>query len=818
MTGGPPGPAAAGPPARDRRQLLLAGGATLNGIDYVEVAADQINLTVHFLNPVPMAGSLALVDPVTITGGEVVTSLGVVPIDEKTAWGADDQGRPVLSLTVTAPGDFSTYRLTLSSTKLDPFFDWAAVDFKVGCADTLDCAQPAPASVASVGDTVPIDYLAKDFGSFSRALSEFSALHYPRWVERSEADLGMVLLQALAALADELSYYQDRVAAESTLGSATQRLSVVRHARLVDYEPAPATTATAVLQLDVSEEGTGAWTIDTPLLCRALGADGSIVDFEVEDPQVGMAGAIAFTVDARWNRVNLVPYWWDDSQRCLAARSSDFYLVGQGLGLGAGQQLLLDSPGPDSADAPVRELVTVSSVVETADPLVPAGSALTHVFLAAPTTEDHDLWATEVAGNIVTAVQGIRVTEQFVIPGGEVPSSAPTSPSPAPAVVRLGADSTALSPVPSYRWSLAQGPLAWIATGEQDVDTTVPALPELVLGEVVGADEPPVPWTFGRWLLDAGPTDQVFTLTPEQYSPVLTAQGTTWFDYDGDGGTTIRFGDGSTALSPPPGTVFEAQYRVGGGAAGNVPADTIVSVAPGQPQGPVVTACTNPFPATGGQDAETIAQVRVRAPQQFAAVPRHAVLASDYATAAQTLPWVDRAGASFRWTGSWLSVLTCADPEGAEEPTAAQLSALTQLLDEQRLAGSEVYVVPPHYASIDVQVTVDGSPSAFASDVASAVLARLSPGARPGGATGFFDHDNWSFGQALESSTLFAAVQSCPGVDGVASVHYRQRGVHPAWEPLPETVDVGPHEILRVDNDPSRPEAGTLQVIVEGSK
>ena len=33
------------------------------------------------------------------------------------------------------------------------------------------------------------------------------------------------------------------------------------------------------------------------------------------------------------------------------------------------------------------------------------------------------------------------------------------------------------------------------------------------------------PWAFQRWLLDAGPADQVFTLTPEQYSPVLTSNG-----------------------------------------------------------------------------------------------------------------------------------------------------------------------------------------------------------------------------------------------------------------------------------------------------
>ena len=77
-----------------------------------------------------------------------------------------------------------------------------------------------------------------------QALSEFSTQRYPAWLERSEADLGMVLMEVLAAMADELSYYQDRVAGEALLATATQRLSLLHLARLVDYEPAPATVAT----------------------------------------------------------------------------------------------------------------------------------------------------------------------------------------------------------------------------------------------------------------------------------------------------------------------------------------------------------------------------------------------------------------------------------------------------------------------------------------------------------------------------------------------------------------------------------------------
>jgi predicted phage baseplate assembly protein len=407
-------------------------------------------------------------------------------------------------------------------------------------------------------------------------------------------------------------------------------------------------------------------------------------------------------------------------------------------------------------------------------------------------------------------VQGVRQTESFVIPD-------PTMPPPGPVVVRSGPNCPPAGPQPNFRYCLQAGPLAWLASPPQDQadDTAIPAQPEIMLAPNAQGGKP---WTFQRWLLESKPTDLVYTLTPEQYSPVLTSDGVTWYDYDGDGGTTIRFGDGTFGVSPLPGTIFTATYRVGGGSAGNVPADTIVNVAPGQSQGSVIRSCTNPFPAAGGADAETIAQVRTRAPQAFRSQPLSLVQTADYVAAAQSLPWVQQAGTTFRWTGSWLTVLTSADPAGAEEPTIGQLTGLTQLLDQRRLVGYESYVLPPRYVSVDLQITVCGQPSAFASDVQEAVLTRLQPGPLPGGGVGFFDHSQWGFGQALESSTLLAAIQACPGVVGVYQVTYRQRGVQAQWVPLPETLTFAADQILRVDNDPSRPEAGSLQVVVEGSK
>ena len=57
----------------------------------------------------------------------------------------------------------------------------------------------------------------------------------PDWRERNQADLGVTLVELLAYVGDQLSYFQDSVATEAYLGTARRRTSVRRHARLVDY-------------------------------------------------------------------------------------------------------------------------------------------------------------------------------------------------------------------------------------------------------------------------------------------------------------------------------------------------------------------------------------------------------------------------------------------------------------------------------------------------------------------------------------------------------------------------------------------------------
>jgi hypothetical protein len=102
-----------------------------------------------------------------------------------------------------------------------------------------------------------IDYMARDYESFRRALIDLIPAKLPEWTDRSPANFGIVLIELFAYMADVLSHYQDRVANESFLSTARERRSVIDHLRLIGYEMAPAAAAVARLSVVVANNVNG---------------------------------------------------------------------------------------------------------------------------------------------------------------------------------------------------------------------------------------------------------------------------------------------------------------------------------------------------------------------------------------------------------------------------------------------------------------------------------------------------------------------------------------------------------------------------------
>ena len=110
------------------------------------------------------------------------------------------------------------------------------------------------ARVDTSGPRPVVDYLTKDYDGFRQAMLDQIPLRLPQWTDRGESDFGVVLIELFAYVADLLSYYQDRVANEAYLASATQRRSVADLLRLIDYQIDPGLAATVHLHLDASAD------------------------------------------------------------------------------------------------------------------------------------------------------------------------------------------------------------------------------------------------------------------------------------------------------------------------------------------------------------------------------------------------------------------------------------------------------------------------------------------------------------------------------------------------------------------------------------
>ena len=75
--------------------------------------------------------------------------------------------------------------------------------------------------------------MEKDFESFRLLMLNRTASIIPRWKDRKSADFGITLVEVLAYVADVLSYYQDAVATEASLGPDGKKIFVNKYIRLL---------------------------------------------------------------------------------------------------------------------------------------------------------------------------------------------------------------------------------------------------------------------------------------------------------------------------------------------------------------------------------------------------------------------------------------------------------------------------------------------------------------------------------------------------------------------------------------------------------
>ena len=132
----------------------------------------------------------------------------------------------------------------------------------------------------------------------------------------------MTLVELLAYAADNLSYRQDAIANEAYLATARQRVSVRRHARLVDYCLHEGCNARAFVQFEVGGQDVALADAARQLLTRGADARRPCSTPGSQRMRDALAaGALVFetahdaTLDERLNRLSF--YTWGDDGCCL---------------------------------------------------------------------------------------------------------------------------------------------------------------------------------------------------------------------------------------------------------------------------------------------------------------------------------------------------------------------------------------------------------------------------------------------------------------------------------------------------------------------
>jgi predicted phage baseplate assembly protein len=289
-------------------------------------------------------------------------------------------------------------------------------------------------------------------------------------------------------------------------------------------------------------------------------------------------------------------------------------------------------------------------------------------------------------------------------------------------------------------------------------------------------------------------------------------------EIEDDGTAQIRFGDGQLGAAPVEKTEFAASYRTGNGVAGNIGAEAIAHLFTTDGTLRAETRLIrNPLPAEGGIEPETMAEARAYAPQAFRTQER-AVTEADYAAVTERHAGVQRAMATFRWTGSWHTVFLTADRLAGLPMDDDFKAAIRRDVERYRMAGQDLEIDGPRYVSLEIEMHACADPDYFRAAVKQALLQLFSNRILPDGSLGLFHPDRFTFGQTVYLSPLIAAAQAVPGVTSVHVTRFGRQGGRDNQPLNTAKLELGRLEIARCDNDPNFAEHGLFNLSVGGGK
>jgi len=825
---------------KSRAEALEGPGATLNGIKLVFVTLDTSATPPHALLDVEFCNANGLSAVLSDVQNNVLLPREVFQIrgGSRIPAGTEPEQVHVRQITTTSSptilrarvepiGDYSTYTLRVlhgapPNQLMDPLFDQIGFKFRPGCFNVNCAPEWTPSPVPPVEPV--IDYLAKDFDSFKHVLINAMMERVPQWAPTSEADMDQVLIDLIAADADELSDFQDRVMNEAYLGRVRKRVSLARYARLMDYHIHQGNQASTWMAFRVAATvtlpaGFGVWTgtnWDTSGSVIFITQDERTFHPCLNDLDVYRWDGIVSALEAGSTHADLaLPTGFNNTQSGADSfrdllRSDDVrHLVIE-------EKLNPETGTINGRDIAARQLLRLLEGEATAetrhDPSTPAGG--TWMVRVHWRSEDRlrrrycfTTWCkgnpvggiSAFHGNLAQVAHGRPHKTVFRQPGCSLPT---TNAGQLTHVDGAYYERTA-------KWGtlcrLPHAPLAFrnhpLPGGQRYVYSTLD----------VTVDGTGPPWEEQSDLIESAGDDPHFIV-----------------ETDERGVSTIRFGNGVNGRTLPQDADVSCRYQIGQGSDGNVGADSLTGFDSAYAD---VISVWNPFDVVDGRSSERPEVVIRRVPQAYRARQLRAVTLNDYVKRAEGLKGVSKAHARYAWTGSWRTVRVSIDPVGVTTLDDKLREEIEGHLNAVRLIGEDLEIRGAHYVSLDIKMRLCAHPQYWPEDLAHVLEIEFSDGHTPDGRLGFFHPDRWTFGQTLHASQLVGRALAVPGVERVLLVSMRRWnvGFGPSTatisvnpEDLPELeklrIDVEPFEIIRVENDPNHVERGRILFDVRGGR
>jgi hypothetical protein len=660
--------------------------------------------------------------------------------------------------------------------------------------------------------------------------------------------MGIMLIELFSYIADELSYFQDRVANEAFLRTAKARSSVSNHLSLIDYRMQNGLAANAFIKVKVKKSAKSAlipagFQISTyPERGARREESTDAIIFETLQDQL---------VDFCYNRIKVEEINNDDNNNNFSSiMNPSAILRGRLPELKKGQYILLFEEAPIAAAPSAKPAETAAAGATQEEPAVE--DCLTAEEEQEEEEEDRhtkvimrqkivklaeDSKIITYKGNsnttLITWEKSSGYPKVAYGLNGSVFCCANIIKASHGRTIRSEILKQKDQEVSKFLFTLKEAPLTFIS----DASSSSSMEPRSTLKVWVDGE----PWEETDSLLKCGTLDQKFSIS-----------------IDEDGYATILFGDGKFGLKPQDDSLIEVEYRVGSGSVGNVGKDTLTqfnsnnnlqqnSRAVGQE---VIDSVTNPLPATGGIDIETMDDAKIAGPKSLKALER-AVTLKDYEDLVmrEFENEITNARARPVYTGSWDTIFVSVDLKGEVRKNGVDqprlFDRIRKYLDRVKMIGYEVQIEEAKYVPIEIGITVYLQKYFDSEVLRDRIRSSLSSKDNNivDGINGLFHPDNFTFGDPVYASNIYEVLKNAPEVKYGIITTFRKRHIEEAVNskdmieslsssssppfPSPEIViaqrdeetkrnlelgyiPINNNEIITIDNDPSHPENGTL--------